>query len=60
MPNRNKQRERQRENRKKKFNEERLNGKTVFGISDPVPMLAVENIRRKDQQEWKNSPSIKQ
>lgn len=51
MPNRQKQRERQRENRKKKFNEERLNGKTVFGISDPVPMLAVENIRRKEQQE---------
>lgn len=48
MPNREKQRERQRANRRKKYKEEALDRKTVGGVSDLTPFQAIENIRRND------------
>ena len=41
-----KNRIRQKENRKRKYKEESLDRKTAFGISDPTPFEAVENIRK--------------
>lgn len=49
MPNRKKQRERQRANRKKYKQEERLGAKTVGGVNDPTPAAAVMQIMREDR-----------
>ncbi len=49
MPNREKQRERQRANRRKKYKEEALDRKTVGGISDPTPFQAIERLINEDK-----------
>lgn len=37
--------------KKKQFQEEQLDSKNSFGMSDPVPMAAVSNLMRKEKKD---------